>query len=207
MLKDLLQRYPVLQACEQDIKDALETLIVCYEAGGKLLLCGNGGSCADCDHITGELLKGFLMLRPLSDAKKQQMKASYPAIEDDVLQKLQSGLPAISLPALTALGTAFCNDVDPALIYAQSVLALGKPCDVLMAISTSGNAKNVFHAATVAKSLGMKVVALTGKGGGSLGAVADVCIHAPELETFKVQELHLPIYHYLCAAIEAHFFA
>ncbi len=206
MLKDLLQRYPVLQACEQEIKDALEILIACYEAGGKLLLCGNGGSCADCDHITGELLKGFLMLRPLSGAKKQQMKAGYPAIEDDVLQKLQSGLPAISLPALTALNTAFCNDVDPDLLYAQSLLALAKENDVLIAISTSGNAKNVGYAAAVAKSLGMKVVALTGKSGGKLATIADACIHAPETETFKVQELHLPIYHYLCAAVEAHFF-
>ncbi len=206
MLQDLLKRYPALQACKAEIEAARDTLIACFEAGGKVLLCGNGGSCAACDHIAGELLKGFLKPRPLTANQKQAMKAKNPTLGDDALEKLQRGLPAVSLPALTALNTAFCNDVDPALIYAQAVLALGKAGDVLIAISTSGNAQNVGAAAAVAKSLGMKVVALTGTGGGKLEITADVCIRAPEREAFLVQELHLPIYHYLCAAVEEHFF-
>lgn len=206
MLQCLLERYPALLVCKAEIEAARDALIACYEAGGKLLLCGNGGSCAACDHITGELLKGFLKLRPLTAEAKHKMKAKNPALDDGTLEKLQGGLPAVSLPALTALSTAICNDIDPTLIYAQSVLALGKEGDVLIAISTSGNAKNVGAAAGVAKSLGIKVVALTGENGGALDTAADICIHAPERETFQVQELHLPICHYLCAAMEEHFF-
>lgn len=207
LLQDLLTRYPTLQTCKAEIEAAKDALIACFAAGGKALLCGNGGSCAACDHIAGELMKGFLLPRPLNDETKHAMKAQNPAIENEILQKLQRGLPAISLPSMTAPNTAFCNDSDPDLVYAQSVMALGRRHDVLIAISTSGNAKNVNVAAHVAKGLGIKVIALTGKHGGSLGEIADICIHAPERETFKVQELHLPIYHYLCAAIEHHFFA
>ena len=135
------------------------------------------------------------------------MKAKSPALTDEVLGKLQAGLPAISLPAITGLNSAFCNDVDPELIYAQSLLGLAKAGDILIALSTSGNAKNVAHAVAVAKALGVTVIGMTGEGGGTLGREADICIRVPEKETFKVQELHLPVYHYLCAAVEGHFFA
>ena len=206
MLKELFERYPSLTACEDSILAAEKALIDCYEKGGKLLLCGNGGSCADCDHITGELMKGFLKKRPLSEKRKAEMKAASPALTDDLLAKLQVGLPAVSLPSIAGLNSAFCNDVDPELIYAQSVLGLGKRGDVLIALSTSGNAKNVAHAVAVAKALGVTVIGMTGEGGGALAREADIAIRVPERETFKVQELHLPVYHYICAAVEAHFF-
>lgn len=207
MLKELLNRYPCLASCEAEILQAAQALIRCYEAGGKVLTCGNGGSCADADHIVGELMKGFLKKRPLSDTQKQTMKANCPMLEWEILDKLQCGLPALSLCSLNALNTAFCNDVDPELIYAQSVLGLGKPGDVLIGMSTSGNAKNVFAAAKTAKALGLTVIGLTGMGGGKLSQAADICIRVPENETFQIQELHLPVYHYLCAAVEAHFFS
>ncbi|MBQ9975590.1 MAG: SIS domain-containing protein [Clostridia bacterium] len=207
MINELIKRYPMLDACREDIEKTLEAIISCYERGGKLLLCGNGGSAADCDHIVGELMKGFLKKRPLSDEKKAEMTTLSPSLDTELLARLQSGLPAVSLPSLSILNSAFCNDVDPSLIYAQSVLGLGKKGDLLIAISTSGNAENVAAAVKVARGIGMTTVGLTGESGGKLRALADICICAPEKETFKIQELHLPIYHLLCAAVENHFFA
>lgn len=206
MLENLIERYPILDACKAECEKAVKTIIDCYNGGGKVLICGNGGSCADGDHIVGELMKGFLKMRPVSDDKKAEMKANCPEIEDDIISKLQCGLPAVSLPSIAGLNSAFCNDVDPELIYAQSVFALGKKGDVLIALSTSGNAKNVFAAAKVAKSLGVTVIGLTGKTGGKLKSIADLCICVPETETYKIQELHLPVYHYICAAVEENFF-
>ncbi|MBQ9082121.1 MAG: SIS domain-containing protein [Clostridia bacterium] len=206
MIHELICRYPALTVCQADILATIDTIIACYERGGKVLLCGNGGSCADSDHIVGELMKGFLKKRPLSDAQKAAMKAASPTLTDERLDALQAGLPAISLPSLTALNTAFCNDADPELIYAQAVLALSRPGDVLIAISTSGNAKNVFAAVQVAKGLGVTVIGLTGNTGGKLKQYADIAVCVPETETFKIQELHLPVYHTVCAAVEAHFF-
>lgn len=206
MLNELLSRYPQLKVCEPTLIEAVSAIIDCYKNGGKILLCGNGGSCADCDHIVGELMKGFLKKRPLTTEQKAKMTSLSPLLEEETLSKLQGGLPAISLPSITALNSAFCNDVDPELIYAQSVMAMGKTGDVLIAMSTSGNAKNVFAAAMVAKGLGLTVIGLTGKGGGKLSEIAGICIRVPETETFKVQELHLPVYHYLCAATEEEFF-
>ena len=206
MIKELIKRYPALECCKEQIEAARDTLIECYEKGGKLLLCGNGGSSADCDHIVGELMKGFLLKRPINEANKARMRADSPELSDKTLNSLQMGLPAISLTSISALNTAFANDVDPELIYAQSVFALGKADDVLIAISTSGNAKNVCEAARVAGAIGMKVIALTGRDGGKLKSLSDVCVIAPECETYKIQELHLPIYHYICAEVEKHFF-
>ena len=200
MLKELLKRYHNLSVCEKDLEAAVNTLIRCYESGGKVL------TCADADHIVGELMKGFLKKRPLPSKAKQAMLARYPDLDAALLEKLQAGLPALSLCSLTALNTAVCNDIDPALIYAQSLQIIGKPGDVLICISTSGNAANVYTAAQIAKALGISVIALTGRTGGKLLDAADICIRAPETETFQVQELHLPVYHYLCAAVEAHFF-
>ena len=206
MLNELLKRHPSLAENKDDITKATDAIISCYENGGKVLLCGNGGSCADCEHIVGELMKGFLKLRPISEDKKAEMKANSPIVDDEILSKLQCGLPAISLPSMTALNSAFCNDVDPELIYAQPLMSLGNKGDILIAISTSGNSKNVFGAVKVAKALGVTVIGLTGKTGGKLREHSDICICAPETETFKIQELHLPIYHYICAEVEAHFF-
>ena len=202
----LIEHHPSLAVCKKDMDKALVALITCYEQGGKLLLCGNGGSCADCDHISGELLKGFLKMRPLSDEKKAAMQANCPELDEDTLSHLQGGLPAVPLAALTALNTAFCNDVEPSLLFAQGVMGLGKVGDILVAMSTSGNAANVCAAAKVAKGLGLTVLALTGEMGGKLAELADVCIRVPRTDTYAVQELHLPVYHYLCAAVEEHFF-
>ena len=206
MLEEMMERYPELESCREDIVKAKETLIACFQRGGKLLLCGNGGSCADCDHIVGELMKGFRSQRPLSCEKKAQMRSQYGDMEDDILEKLQNALPAISLPSFTALNTAYANDVAPELMYAQGVLGLAAKNDILLAISTSGNSKNVVAAAKVAKALGLQVIALTGAAGGMLRTIADICICVPQKETYKVQELHLPVYHCLCEEIEMYFF-
>ncbi len=206
MFNELLKRYPILTECGSDILKATDAIIDCYSGGGKIMLCGNGGSAADCDHIVGELMKGFLKKRPLKDTQKSEMKRACPMLDDDLLNKLQCGLPAISLSSVTALNTAFCNDVDASLVYAQSMMSLANDNDILIALSTSGNSANVINAAKVAKAIGVKVISLTGKSGGRLKDLSDICICAPETETFKVQELHLPIYHYICAAVESHFY-
>lgn len=205
-MEELLTRYPALKCCAEEIGKTAEILISGFKAGNKLMLCGNGGSCADCEHITGELMKGFLSRRPISPEKRAEMKKLNPDIGEDVLSKLQLAVPAIPLPSLTALNSAFCNDVDPSLVYAQELMGLGTPGDMLLCISTSGNSANCVAAAEVGKALGLTVIALTGAKGGRLKEKADICICVPETETFKVQELHLPVYHYLCAEVEATIF-
>lgn len=206
MLNELLKRYPCLESAKEDILKAEDALITGFKNGNKLLLCGNGGSCADCEHIVGELMKGFLSKRPLTESQKAEMKASCPEMDENYLLLLQRAVPAISLPSFTALNTAFCNDVEPELIFAQSLMGLGAKGDMLMAISTSGNSKNVVAAALTAKALGLKTIGLTGKSGGKLKSICDICICVPETETFKVQELHLPVYHYICARAEQELF-
>ncbi len=202
----LYDRYEILNTVKESVEQAKNAIIKSFEAGGKLLLCGNGGSCADCDHIVGELMKGFLSKRSLTNEQKQAMINNADGIDREWLEQLQGGLPAISLPSATALNTAFCNDVNPELIYAQQVMGLGKKEDVLFCITTSGNSKNVCAAAAVAKGRGLTVIGLTGKSGGALRKTADICICVPETETYQIQELHLPVYHHLCAEIEKHFF-
>lgn len=202
----IYERYESLNLTKESIENAKNVIIESFKSGGKLLLCGNGGSCADCDHIVGELMKGFLSKRSLSDEQKQSMIKNADYINREWLEELQGGLPAISLTSQNALNTAFCNDVNPELLYAQQLMGLGKSEDVLLCISTSGNSKNVCAAAIVGKALGITVIGLTGKSGGKLKEIADVCICAPETETYKIQELHLPIYHYICAEIEKYFF-
>ena len=206
MLNTLIERYPELECIRSDIAAAADALIQCFENGGKLLLCGNGGSCADCEHIVGELMKGFMSRRPMDEKQKNAMLENCPQIDQSWLDQLQRALPAISLPSFTALNSAYCNDVNPELMYAQALMGLGQPQDVLICISTSGNSKNVYAAAAVAKGLGMTVVGLSGKTGGKIKALSDVCVCVPKEETYQVQELHLPVYHYLCAQIEKHFF-
>lgn len=206
MINELVERYPKLKSAKEEIERATLVLIRCYEKGGKLLLCGNGGSSSDCEHISGELMKGFLKKRPLSEKQKSEMQKNCSLLTHEELSLLQCGLPAISLPSLTSLMTAYGNDVSAELSCAQGVLALGKEEDVLLAISTSGNSKNVVAAAKTAKGMGMKVIALTGADGGKLKEFADISICADENETYKIQELHLPVYHFICSAVENHFF-
>ncbi len=206
MLNELLKRYPCLESAREDITEAENALITAFKNGNKLLICGNGGSCADCEHIVGELMKCFLSKRPLTEEQKAEMKANCPEIEDKYLLLLQRAVPAIALPSFTALNTAFCNDVEPELVFAQGLMGLGKKDDVLLCISTSGNSKNVVAAALTAKALGLETIGLTGKTGGKLKSICDICVCVPETETFKVQELHLPVYHYLCARVEVKIF-
>lgn len=207
MLKDLIKRYPVLESVYEDIETVYKTMTECFENGGKVLIAGNGGSAADSEHIVGELMKGFAKRRPVG----AEMRAALMAIDEargaELAGKLQGGLPAIALNAHTALSTAFANDVDPVLCYAQQVNGYGKPGDVFLGISTSGNAENVMYAAVTAKAKGMKVLALTGKDGGKLAKVADRSVIVPSQETYMIQELHLPIYHVLCLMLEEHFYA
>lgn len=203
----LFERYPSLAGQRENIEKTIELLISCFRDDGKLLLCGNGGSCADCEHIAGELMKGFLERRPLSFAKRTEMKAAFPGMEEAWLDRLQAALPAVSLPSFSALNSAFCNDVDPELVFAQPLMGLARRGDLLLCISTSGNSANVCAAAAVGRALGLTVVGLTGRTGGKLREIANLCICVPEEETYRVQELHLPVYHHLCAAVEREFFA
>lgn len=205
-IKLLTVRYENLKNIENEVRNVTDILIKAFENGNKLLICGNGGSCADAAHIAGELMKGFLKKRPLSDEEKESLKEKSPSLSFDTLNKLQKGLPTVVLSDLNALNTAFSNDVDPNLIYAQQLFGLGKAGDVLLGISTSGNAKNVAETVRLAKAMGITAIGLTGGTGGLLKELCDSCIIVPEKETFKVQELHLPVYHAICAECEEHFF-
>ena len=210
-VQTLLQNHPALAACRDSAEAARDLLVDTYRAGGKLLLCGNGGSCSDCDHIAGELLKSFLSHRPLSEEDCMTLADTLPEGEADpdlylLAGQLQGGLPAISLPAQAAAVTAVSNDTDPALIFAQLVWALGQKGDTLVCLSTSGNSKNVVLAAKAARAKGMKILAMTGEADSALSALADVTIQVPATETYRVQEYHLPVYHYLCAAVEEEIF-
>ena len=200
IFEELFSRYPALEVCREDIKNAYETLKDCYDNGGKLLCCGNGGSSADSDHLVGELMKGFLKQRPLSDEEKAKFR------NENVASGLQKGLPAISLTAQTALMTAFLNDCDTALIYAQQVYGFAKKNDVLIGFSTSGNSKNVVYALDAARAAGIKSITVTGSRESKCSEQSDICIRLPETETFKIQELTLPVYHCLAAMIEATYF-
>lgn len=193
---DLYQRYPQLGVCKDDIEAVIAAMVDTYRKGGKVLLCGNGGSCADSDHIVGELMKGFLLSRPVTDTR----------IPEDLRGKLQGSLPAISLPSQSAVLSAFANDVEPDMVYAQLVYGYGKTEDLFVGLSTSGNSGNIVQAARVAKALGLKTVALTGRKESKLSEICDITIKVPETETYKIQELHLPVYHDICARVEKIFF-
>ena len=206
ILEDLVKRYPVLAPVKDDIAAAYEIMKKCYDNGGKLLIAGNGGSCADADHIVGELMKEFKKHRPVNDAFREKLLEVSPDEGKELADKLGYSLMALSLSNQQTLNTAFSNDVDGDFIYAQQVLGYGRPGDVYLAISTSGNSRNILHAVPVAKALGIKVIGLTGKTGGRLAKVADAAICAPETETYKVQELHLPVYHALCMMLEETYF-
>lgn len=194
-MNDLYTRYPALKECKSDIDSAIDMIIECYEKGGKVLLCGNGGSASDCEHIVGELMKGFLKKRPTENDSLSDLK-----------DKLQVGLPAISLVSQSAILSAFANDVDPDYVYAQLVFGYAKKDDILIGLSTSGNSKNVVNAIDIAKRIGIKTIGLTGHKESNISKLADVTIKVPEVETYKVQELHLPVYHEICIRVEEHFF-
>ncbi|MGI6567501.1 MAG: SIS domain-containing protein [Firmicutes bacterium] len=205
-LEDLLTRRQDLAPLAESIWSAYTVTEAAYASGKKLLLCGNGGSASDAEHIAGELLKGFLKRRPLDTALKQRIAEIGGAEGERIAGMLQQGIPAIPLVSQAAIGTAVINDIHGDMIFAQQVNALGQEGDVLWGLSTSGNSQNVVAAAIVAKARGMKVVAFTGEGGGALKAYADVLLNVPYSETYLVQEAHLPVYHALCAMLEERFF-
>ena len=205
-LEELLIRYPQLKECKTEIYDAYELLEKTFKEGGKLLICGNGGSASDSEHIVGELMKEFKMKRKISDEDSEKLKEIDSELGKILADNLQGALPSISLTSHYALQTAYMNDVMPELVFAQQVNGYGKPKDILLCISTSGNSKNVLYAAIVAKLRGMKVIGLTTSNENKLRKYCDACIGVPETETYKIQELHLPIYHWLCMMLEEKFF-
>ena len=192
----LYDKYPILENCKQEIEAAIEMILDTYRKGGKLLLCGNGGSCSDCEHIVGELMKGFLSPRPVTDER----------IPEHLRKNLQGSLPAIALTSQSAILSAFANDVDPSMVYAQMVYGYAKENDLFIGLSTSGNSQNVVNAAEVVKALGVKTIALTGQNNSKLSELCNIAIKVPETETYKIQELHLPVYHYICATVEERMF-
>lgn len=205
-IASFFERRSDLRFLQPQIVNVVNMLVSAFSSGNKLLLCGNGGSCADCEHIAGELLKGFLLKRPLKQTMIDDLAQRYGEQGKEIGEKLQQGLPAISLGTHAAAISAFANDVDASLVYAQQVLAYGQAGDILLGISTSGNAQNVSAAMMTAKSLDLRTIALTGRDGGKLTQLADVSLIMPQQETYRIQEDHLAIYHLLCAAVEYELF-
>lgn len=202
----LTERYPVLKACQDSIEDACRILEDSYRNGGKLLVGGNGGSCADSEHIVGELMKSFVKKRPLPAALQDALRETDPGLGAKLAEGLQGALPAIALTGHPGLSTAFANDADPEMVFAQQVNGYGTENDVLLAISTSGNSGNLLLAAVTAKAKGMRVITLTGRDGGRLARLSDCVIIVPLQETYQIQELHLPVYHALCLQLEEDLF-
>lgn len=202
----LIDRYPVLEACKEDIISGYELLEECYTKGGKLLIAGNGGSAADAEHIAGELMKRFKTPRPIPNELKERLIKIDPVRGENLSKNLERPLMAIPLVAHEALTTAYINDVDGLGVFAQQLYGFGKKNDVFLGISTSGNSQNVMSATVVARALGIKVLGLTGELGGELNMVSNVCVKVPETETYRIQELHLPVYHCWCLMLEDHFF-
>jgi phosphoheptose isomerase len=206
VLKELVERYPQLLALKSEIGKAADSIISCFRNGGKLLVCGNGGSSSDSDHIVGEMMKGFEHKRPLSGKVKNDLMKADKERGLYLAEMLQQGLPAISLSAHSGLITAVANDTDADLIYAQQVISYGNPGDVLLALSTSGNSHNIIDAVITAKSKGMTVIGLTGESGGKIATMCNILLNVPAKNTAFVQELHLPVYHAICKIIEIEMF-
>jgi len=205
-LQQLIRRYPQLNKARNEISSSFEIIKDSYLNGGKLLIAGNGGSASDAEHIAGELMKTFAKKRTLPDSFIAEIKKVDSNISDYLLPKMQPGLPAIALSGHASLNTACINDIDGNITFAQQVYGYGKEEDVLLAISTSGNSKNILYACAVAKAKKLKIIGLTGDGGGKLKQFSDICICVPETETYKIQELHLPVYHIICMMLEDYFF-
>ena len=202
----LIERYPALAGIKDALIDAYLLMEECYLSGGKLLIAGNGGSASDSEHITGELMKSFKLERRIPDELKEKLIGIDSVRGEQLAKNLQQPLMAIPLVAHEALSTAYINDVDGYGVFAQQMLGFGRPGDVFLAISTSGNSKNVMNATVVARALGVKIIGLTGEKGGELAEVADIIVKAPSFETYMIQELHLPIYHCWCLMLEEKFF-
>ena len=202
----LIERYPDVAGQKENILEAYHILEECYSSGSKLLIAGNGGSAADAEHIVGELMKGFENPRKLNKREVEKLKSVNDELGEVLGEHLQGGLPAIALDGNFSLSTAYMNDCEPLLCFAQQVNGYGRPGDVFLVISTSGNSKNILYAATVAKAKGMKVIGLTGAKDSKLCGIADVTIRSSQTRTYMIQEHHLPIYHCLCLMLEDRFF-
>ena len=206
VLDNLIERYPALACCREQIEKAADILVECYRKDGKLLTAGNGGSAADAEHRVGEMMKTFCYQKTLPEGYAEALYATDPEMGNVLASHLQGALPAIALDGHISLSTAYMNDCEPLLCFAQQVAGYGREGDVLLGISTSGNSRNVLYAAVAAKARGMKVIGLTGSRENRLEKFADVCIKVPETQTYKVQELHLPVYHCICLMVEKYFF-
>jgi D-sedoheptulose 7-phosphate isomerase len=206
-IEQLIATYPELNICAQDIQAAFELLQTCYRSGGKALTCGNGGSAADAEHIVGELMKGYLLKRSIPEEVRAKLISTSPQDGEYLASHLQGGLPVISLVSQTSLLSAIANDTAADMVYAQQVYAYGREGDALIGISTSGSSTNVIRAMQVAHALGLRTIGLTGRTGGKLKPLCDVCIRVPANDTTLIQERHLPIFHVLCAMLEEEFFA
>ena len=206
LIENLIIRFPKLSNCKQEIEDSILEIVNCYKNNGKLLICGNGGSASDSLHMVGELMKSFVLPRKLENKYVDKIKNIFPQEAEYFISNLQSSLPAIALVSEISLITAYSNDNNSELVFAQQVLGYGNEGDILIAISTSGNSKNVIYASQISKIKGMKVISLTGKFGGKLKNISDININVEENETYIIQEYHLPIYHTLCLGIENEMF-
>jgi D-sedoheptulose 7-phosphate isomerase len=205
-IQQLIHRYPSLESVKNEISASFDIIANSYKNGGKLLIAGNGGSASDAEHIAGELMKTFSKKRKLPDSFITEINAVDSEVAEYLIPRMQPGLPTIALSGHASLNTACINDIDGNITFAQQVYGYGKEGDVLLGISTSGNSKNILYAAGVAKAKKLKIIALSGGNGGALKKFADVSIIVPETETYKIQELHLPVYHCLCQMLENHFF-
>ena len=206
-LETVIRNYPELSICKDDILRAYEIMKQCYLQGGLIMTCGNGGSASDAEHIVGELMKSFKLKRGLTKEQRETLRYAFPAEGIYLADNLQQGIPAISLVSQSAISSAFINDVAADMVFAQQVFGYGNAGDVILGISTSGNSKNIINACRVAKAFGIGTIGMTGKDGGKLRQICDVTICVPTNETYRVQEYHLPVYHTLCAMIEAEVFA
>ena len=202
----LFERYPRLEVCRKDIKKAYDLLLKTYDKNKKMLIAGNGGSAADSEHITGELMKRFKTIRPINKALSEKLISIDKTRGERLSKNLEMPLRAVPLTSHIAITTAYMNDADATGVFAQQLLGYGDKGDVFLAISTSGNSENIICACVVAKALGIKIIGLTGEKDSKLSEVADICIRVPETETYKIQELHLPVYHSLCLMLESHYF-
>ncbi len=202
----LIEKHPELSGLRENIGRAAAMIIKTFTAGGKLLICGNGGSSSDSDHFVGELMKSFEIKRPLDKSFKERLAEVSGSRGEFLAEKLEHGLPAISLSAHTSICTAICNDIDPALVFAQQVIGYGTEKDLIIGISTSGNSRNVIDACITARAMNIKVIGISGKTGGAMKEFCDILINVPEEMTAAVQELQLPVYHTLCRIVEDHFY-
>lgn len=205
IFKEMISRYPELSVCQNQIKNAYQVLEQLYEDNGILYVAGNGGSAADSEHIVGELMKSFMAKRGIDDNVKKTLIERFQYDGERIANKIEGGLPAVSLPSLVALSTAVSNDISEEMVFAQMLNSIGKRGDVFWGISTSGNSKNIVAAMMLARAKEMVTIGMCGLERCKLDSLCDVVIHVPEKETYKVQELHLPIYHTLCAMLESHF--